>query len=458
MLRAVHAALVPRAVASSVDELLAGATARTPLAAGDAKSGSVLERVVIDGRAAWCSSTCTSTTTGRCAASATSAADPCAVWASGLLDALPDCIDHAVVGAAGGSGPQRWGAALLMRDVGDARWCPRATSPSPSSSTASSSTTSPRCRAAFWGWRRRRCRAAARSRAAGARSAPAGWRSRRRAGWPEAVPADRRRGLGAVRRAGAGRRRSTLVDDLRRDLDPLVGGAAPHAARRFLHGDWKLGNLGIAPDGRTVLHRLGLPGRGPVGHELGLVPGAQPGPPARVARRTPIDAFRAALERHGIATPAGGSASSACACSAPSCSSAGRRRSATTTSSAGGATAAREGARWLRERRRASRPPTRPPAAAWQHGPGRVYDVLAEGLVPGHARSLGRPPRPRRRGRHRRRQPSHRPGGRPAPRLGLRAGHARAERPTDPRRPPPTLGPFRSATGAGGRVGGGVLA
>ena len=50
MLRAVHAALVPRSVASSVDELLAGATARTPLAAGDAKSGSMLERVVIDGQ------------------------------------------------------------------------------------------------------------------------------------------------------------------------------------------------------------------------------------------------------------------------------------------------------------------------------------------------------------------------------------------------------------------------
>src|SRR5690606_1090043 len=40
-------------------------------------------------------------------------------WAAGLLDAAPDAVDHAIVGAALGHGRNGWGAALLMRDVSD---------------------------------------------------------------------------------------------------------------------------------------------------------------------------------------------------------------------------------------------------------------------------------------------------------------------------------------------------
>ena len=35
----------------------------------------------------------------------------------------------------------------------------------------------------------------------------------------------------------------------------------------FLHGDWKLGNLGVAP-GRTVLLDWTYPGIGPIAHDL----------------------------------------------------------------------------------------------------------------------------------------------------------------------------------------------
>ena len=38
--------------------------------------------------------------------------------------------------------------------------------------------------------------------------------------------------------------------------------------RTFLHGDWKLGNLGSRPDGRTVLVDWSLPGSGPPAAEL----------------------------------------------------------------------------------------------------------------------------------------------------------------------------------------------
>ena len=39
------------------------------------------------------------------------------VWQAGLMDLVPDAIDHGVVGAVGGLGRNGWGAALLMRDL-----------------------------------------------------------------------------------------------------------------------------------------------------------------------------------------------------------------------------------------------------------------------------------------------------------------------------------------------------
>jgi hypothetical protein len=83
---------------------------------GDLKSGARLERVVVDGQPHvvkylhvdedWLMR-----------ATGDLRGHPIAVWRSGILDAVPTCIDHAVVGAAGGSGRNGWGGALLMRDV-----------------------------------------------------------------------------------------------------------------------------------------------------------------------------------------------------------------------------------------------------------------------------------------------------------------------------------------------------
>ena len=105
-----------RPVATSVDALLAGATSRQPMEATDSKSGARFERVVIDGQPLvvkhlhvdddWIMRS-SGDVVGR----------PLLVWRSGLLDQLPDCIDHAVVGAAAGLGRNGWGAALLMHDV-----------------------------------------------------------------------------------------------------------------------------------------------------------------------------------------------------------------------------------------------------------------------------------------------------------------------------------------------------
>ncbi|MGH9276290.1 MAG: hypothetical protein ACRDZU_16720, partial [Acidimicrobiales bacterium] len=110
--------LVPRVAASSVDELIADASERAPLGGTDGKSGSVLERVVIDGErfvlkqmhpdVDW-------TMRGF----GDLGCRPVAVWTSGLLDAVPPTIDHAVVGAAAGLGRNGWGGALLLRDVSE---------------------------------------------------------------------------------------------------------------------------------------------------------------------------------------------------------------------------------------------------------------------------------------------------------------------------------------------------
>ena len=49
MLADVTVRLAPRPAAASIEELIAGATARSPLGGTDGKSGATLERVVIDG-------------------------------------------------------------------------------------------------------------------------------------------------------------------------------------------------------------------------------------------------------------------------------------------------------------------------------------------------------------------------------------------------------------------------
>ena len=296
MLRAVHAALVPRAVASSVDELLAGATARTPLAAGDAKSGSVLERVVIDGQPMvlkhlhpdedW-------TMRGF----GDLGCRPVAVWASGLLDALPDCIDHAVVGAARGYGRNGWGAALLMRDIGTAL-IPEGDEPVSLAQHRQLLDHLAALAAAFWepapGTLPELLSIESRYSAFG----PSWVAAEEARGFPDAVPEIAQRGWAQfVTRAPADV--VELVEGLRRDLDPLVV-ALRRTPLAFLHGDWKMGNLGISGD-RTVLIDWTYPGVGPVGHDLGWYLALNR---ARLpeTKEDAIDAFRTSLEAHGIAS------------------------------------------------------------------------------------------------------------------------------------------------------------
>jgi Phosphotransferase enzyme family len=69
----------------------------------------------------------------------------------------------------------------------------------------------------------------------------------------------------------------------------------------FLHGDWKMGNLGSHPDGRTILLDWAYPGSGPACWDLCWYLALNR---ARLpeSKESTVARFQAALEGHGIAT------------------------------------------------------------------------------------------------------------------------------------------------------------
>ncbi len=286
--------LVPRTAATSVDELIAGATERRPLGGDDGKSGSMLERVVIDGEPMvlkhlhpdgdW-------TMRGF----GDLACRPVAVWTSGLLDAVPPTIDHAVVGAAAGLGRHGWGGALLLRDV-SAHLVPEGDAPLTWGAHRQLLDHLADLSVAFWG-----AEGAPELLPLGSRWSAfgPGWMEAEEAlGWPAPVPRIAAEGWTRF----ASRAPSDVVatvEELRLDADPLVR-AVRGTPMTFLHGDWKLGNLGVAP-GRTVLLDWTYPGIGPIAHDLAWYLALNR---ARLpeSKEASIDAVQASLEARGVST------------------------------------------------------------------------------------------------------------------------------------------------------------
>ena len=126
-----------------------------------------------------------------------------------------------------------------------------------------------------------------------------GWMAaEERLGWPDAVPPIANDGWARFSER-APSDVLALVHALRDDLDPLVR-AIRRTPLTFLHGDWKLGNLGVAP-GRTVLLDWTYPGIGPIGHDLAWYLSLNA---ARIpeSKEDSIDAVRRSLEAHDVAT------------------------------------------------------------------------------------------------------------------------------------------------------------
>ena len=288
-------ALTPRPVLSSVEELLADATSRTPFLHSDSKSGSGFERVEIKGEPHivkyvhidddWTMRFCGDV-----------GCKPLQVWASGLMDVLPEHIEHGVVAVAGGLGRNGWGAALLMRDLSDAL-VPAGDEPLPLEQHLGHLDTMAALAARTWGWKDDVGLVPFANRWAWFSEVTLDYERER--GWPDPVP--RIAGDGWSRfaeRAPVAVHR--LVQELRRDPQPIVSAVAI-TPWSFVHGDWKLGNVGTAADGRTVLIDWTYPGSAPVCHDLGWYLSINR---ARLphSKEDTIAALRAALERHGVDT------------------------------------------------------------------------------------------------------------------------------------------------------------
>jgi aminoglycoside phosphotransferase (APT) family kinase protein len=95
-------------------------------------------------------------------------------------------------------------------------------------------------------------------------------------------------------------RLAELAIAIHADPEPLARALAD-TPTTFLQGDWKMGNLGHHPDGRTILLDWAYPGAGPACWDLcwylALNRARLP-----ISKEATIDGFRAALEERGVAT------------------------------------------------------------------------------------------------------------------------------------------------------------
>ena len=280
-------------VAGSLDELLAGATERRPLKPVDSKSGAAMERVLIGGTSYvvkhftapdWLADGSDDRT---CRA--------VELYERGIYSAVADILDSTVVAAARLERPDGWPAALLMRDASDEFVAVDA--PIDESTHAAILEAMAALHARWW-------------------SAPPDTTymplarnydmlSPRQATIEREALGDRSEVLRAVpsgwarfadERADTYRTVAGLLDD----PAPLVE-ALLHGPQTFLHGDWKMGNLGRRADGRVVLVDWDRPAVGPPTVDLAWFIAVNCDR-LRESKDDAIARYHRALQAHGIAT------------------------------------------------------------------------------------------------------------------------------------------------------------
>jgi hypothetical protein len=282
-------------VFDTAEALLAGATDVEPLGGDDGKSGASLRRLKIDGQPYVAKSTTldqdwTMRVTGD------TVFRPLLAWRRGIMGAAPPCIDHATVGMALEADPEG-GVCLtiLMRDI--SAWVvPEGDDVVSLEQHRHFVEHMAALAATFWGFTDDAGLASlsqrvhffspdnvARELARPDHSpvidvAARGWET-----LPHRAPA-----LDAI------------VRPCHEDPGPLVDQLAA-SPQTFLHGDWKMGNLGSHADGRTILLDWAYPGRGPAALELTWYLALNA---ARLPERKDdaIAAYRAALEQRGVDT------------------------------------------------------------------------------------------------------------------------------------------------------------
>ena len=189
---------------------------------------------------------------------------PYLVWQAGIMDRAPGCIDHTVVAMeVDGTGDQAV-LTMLMRDVGSFL-VPPGDTVVPAGQHENFIAHMAALSAAFWGWQddiglttmTQRLRFFAPDNIAAELAAAdvPGPIAAAAAGW-DALP-----------------ERSPLLSNLARLIHArpeVVTGQLAGTPATFLHGDWKMGNLGSHPDGRTILLDWAYPGAGPACWDLPL--------------------------------------------------------------------------------------------------------------------------------------------------------------------------------------------
>jgi hypothetical protein len=277
-------------IAESLDELLAGATDRVEVRTSDAKSGARFERLVIDGERHFLKSL--------------SAADDWImrvtgntsnwefkVWQAGLYGRTPLVIDHTVHGMA----LEGDRLSILMVDCGD-DLVPPGDDPVPAPHHADFIDAMAAMHAHFLGWQDD----------LGLQDLSRRWLFFA----PETIAPELEAtdvpGPIAVAHQGWGLlperapRLHDLVMDVHRDPDSLSD-ALRATPLTFVAGDWKFGNVGHRPDGRTILLDWAYPGEAPPCWDLTWYLALNR---ARLpeSKEATIARYRERLEAHGVAT------------------------------------------------------------------------------------------------------------------------------------------------------------
>ena len=282
------------AVYLTVDEMLAEATDRVPVRSSDGKSGSTFERLRIDGEYYFLKSL---SYDEDWIMRVTGDVDhrPLLSWRAGIYHQTPDCIDHTLVAMAiDGSGTSAR-LSMLMRDVGE-HLIPEGDDEVAAEVHASFIDHMAAMHAHFWNWRDtvglsplgHRFRFFAPDNIAG--------ELRRSDVSPVILVADQGWKILAERAPSL----AGIAASIHADPQPLAR-ALSATPSTFVAGDWKMGNLGRHPDGRTILLDWSYPGEAPGGWDLAWYLALNR---ARIpqSKEDTIAAYRAALERRGVST------------------------------------------------------------------------------------------------------------------------------------------------------------
>ena len=282
-----------RPVAPTAADLLAGATSRTPMSAADGKSNVPMERVVIDG-APYVIKHLSPSLDWISRATGDYVARVLTCWRTGILDRLPACLDHTIEAMAYDADTNT--TTLLMRDVAETL-VPEGDDPVQLEQHRRFIDHMAQLHASFWdeaGALPELTPMSVRYTALSALTAEVEAALGSGATVPSLLPA----GWAAL--ADVAPAAARLARALHADPYPLID-ALDATPKTLIHADWKMGNLGSHADGRTVLLDWQWPGVAApcidIMWYLAINAARLP-----ESREDAIDAYRAALHRHGIAT------------------------------------------------------------------------------------------------------------------------------------------------------------